>query len=106
MVDARSRQRFEGKVNEPRPELRRGSVPGSKNIPFQDCINSKTNTFKTKSELIKIFNENNIDRFKPIVFTCGSGITACVLGMAYSIISGKNNTLIYDGSFSEWGKLK
>ena len=105
-VDARSRERFEGKVDELRPGLKRGCIPGSKNIPFQDCINSKTNTFKTKSELIKIFNENNIDRFKPIVFTCGSGITACVLGMAYSIISGKNNTLIYDGSFSEWGKLK
>ncbi len=105
-VDARSRERFEGKVDELRPGLKRGCIPGSKNIPFQDCINSKTNTFKTKSELIKIFNENNIDRFKPIVFTCGSGITACVLGMAYSIISGKNNTLIYDGSFLEWGKLK
>ena len=105
-VDARSRERFEGKVDELRPGLKRGCIPGSKNIPFQDCINSKTNTFKTKSELIKIFNENNIDRFKPIVFTCGSGITACVLGVAYSIISGKNNILIYDGSFSEWGKLK
>ena len=103
LVDARSRQRFEGKVNEPRPELRRGSVPGSKNIPFQDCINSKTNTFKTKSELIKIFNENNIDRFKPIVFSCGSGVTACVLSMVYSLISDKN-AMIYDGSWSEYGK--
>jgi len=103
LVDARSRQRFEGKVDEPRPELRRGSVPGSKNIPFQDCINSKINTFKTKSELIKVFNKNNIDYFKPIVFSCGSGVTACVLGMAYSLISDKN-AIIYDGSWSEYGK--
>ena len=103
LVDARSRQRFEGKMDEPRPELRRGSVPGSKNIPFQDCINSKINTFKTKSELIKIFNENNIDYSKPIVFTCGSGVTACVLSMAYSLISDKH-AMIYDGSWSEYGK--
>ena len=102
-VDARSRERFEGKVDELRPGLKRGCIPGSKNIPFQDCINSKTNTFKTKSELIKIFNENNIDYFKPIVFSCGSGVTACVLGMAYSLISDKN-AIIYDGSWSEYGK--
>ena len=103
LVDARSRQRFEGKADEPRPELRRGSVPDSKNIPFQDCINSKINTFKTKSELIKIFNENNIDYFKPIVFSCGSGVTACVLSMAYFLITDKN-AMIYDGSWSEYGK--
>ena len=103
MVDARSRQRFEGKVDEPRPELRRGSVPGSKNIPFQNCINSKINTFKTKSELIKVFNKNNVDYFKPIVFSCGSGVTACVLSMVYSLISDKN-AMIYDGSWSEYGK--
>ena len=102
-VDARSRERFEGKVDELRPGLKRGCIPGSKNIPFQDCINSKTNTFKTKSELIKIFNENNIDRFKPIVFSCGSGVTACVLSMVYSLISDKN-AMIYDGSWSEYGK--
>ena len=76
---------------------------GSKNIPFKDCINSETNAFKKKSELIKIFNQNNVDPSKPIVFTCGSGITACVLGMAYSLISGKN-AVIYDGSWSEYGK--
>jgi len=103
LVDGRSRDRFEGKTEEPRPGLKKGKIPGSKNIPFQNCIDSKTNTFKTKSELIKIFNENNVDYFKPAIFSCGSGITACVLGLAYSLISGKN-ALIYDGSFAEWGK--
>ena len=102
-VDARSRERFEGKVDELRPGLKRGCIPGSKNIPFQDCINYKINTFKTKSELIKIFNKNNIDYFKPIVFSCGSGVTACVLSMVYSLISDKN-AMIYDGSWSEYGK--
>jgi len=103
IVDARSRERFEGKVDEPRPGLRKGCIIGSKNIPFKDCIDSETNTFRTRTELIKIFNKNDIDISKPIVFTCGSGMTACVLGMAYSLISGKN-AVIYDGSWSEYGK--
>ena len=102
-VDARSRERFESKVGEPRPGLKRGCIPDSKNIPFKDCINSETNAFKTKSELIKIFSKNNIDYFKPIVFSCGSGVTACVLSMAYSLISDKH-AMIYDGSWSEYGK--
>ena len=103
LVDARSRERFEGKVEEPRPNLKKGSVPKSKNIPFQDCIDSATNTFKKKSELIKIFKENNVDYCKSTVFMCGSGVTACVLGLAYFLISDKN-AVIYDGSFAEWGK--
>ncbi len=103
-VDARSRERFEGKIDEPRSGLRRGCIVGSKNLPFKDCINSDNNTFKSKEELSKIFIENNIDISKPIVFTCGSGMTACVLGMAYSIISGKS-AVVYDGSLSEYGKV-
>ena len=78
-------------------------MPGSKNIPFQNCINSETNTFKGKSELVKIFKENDVDYSKPNVFMCGSGVTACVLGLAYFLISDKN-AVIYDGSFAEWGK--
>ena len=103
-VDARSRERFEGKIDEPRSGLRRGCIVGSKNLPFKDCINSDNNTFKSKEELSKIFIKNNIDISKPIVFTCGSGMTACVLGMAYSIISGKS-AVVYDGSWSEYGKV-
>tara|TARA_Y100000590_G_scaffold241871_1_gene271952 strand:+ start:126 stop:935 length:810 start_codon:yes stop_codon:yes gene_type:complete len=103
LVDARSRDRFEGKVEEPRPGLKKGCIPGSKNIPFQSCIDFEMNTFKSKPELIKIFKENDVDFYKPIVFLCGSGVTACVLGLAYFLISDKN-AVIYDGSFSEWGK--
>ena len=102
-VDARSRDRFKGKVEEPRPGLKKGCIIGSKNIPFQECIDIKSNTFKTKSELLNIFKNNNVDTTRPVVFTCGSGITACVLGMAYSLISDKN-AVIYDGSWSEYGK--
>ena len=102
-VDARSRERFEGKVEEPRLGLKKGCITGSKNIPFKECIDGESNTFKTKSELVNIFRKNKIDTSKPIVFTCGSGMTACVLGMAYSLISDKN-AVIYDGSWSEYGK--
>ena len=94
---------LEGKVEEPRPNLRKGCIPASKNIPFQDCIDLGTNTFKKKSELIKIFEKNDVDCSKPNVFMCGTGVTACVLGLAYFLISGKN-AVIYDGSFAEWGK--
>jgi thiosulfate/3-mercaptopyruvate sulfurtransferase len=103
LVDGRSRDRFEGKVEEPRPELRKGCIPNSKNIPFKNCIDVKINTFKEKSDLIKIFNENNVDYSQPNVFSCGSGVTACVLGLAYFLISDKN-AVIYDGSYAEWGK--
>ena len=104
LVDARSRERFEGNAEEPRPNLKKGCIPGSKNIPFQDCIDTGTNTFKKKSELIKIFKENDVDYSKPNVFMCGSGVTACVLGLAYFLITDKN-AVIYDGSFSQWAKL-
>jgi len=103
LVDARSRERFEGKAEEPRPNLTKGNIPGSKNIPFQFCIEPETNIFKKKSELIKIFKENDVDYLKPNVFMCGSGVTACVLGLAYFLISDKN-AMIYDGSYAEWGK--
>ncbi len=103
LVDARSHKRFEGKEEEPRPGLKKGCIPGSKNIPFQNCIESETNTFKSKFELTKIFKANNVDYYKPTVFSCGSGVTACVLGLAYFLISDKN-AVIYDGSYAEWGK--
>ena len=103
LIDGRSRERFEGKIEEPRPNLTKGCIPGSKNIPFKYCIDSETNTFKRKSKLIKIFKENDIDYLKPNVFMCGSGVTACVLGLAYFLISDKN-AVIYDGSYAEWGK--
>ncbi|MBC8295636.1 MAG: sulfurtransferase, partial [Pelagibacterales bacterium] len=80
-----------------------GCIPESKNIPFQDCIDPASNTLKKKSELIKIFKENNIDYYKPTVFMCGAGFTACVLGLVYFLISDRS-AVIYDGSFAEWGK--
>ena len=102
LIDARSNKRFLGLQPETRKELRSGSIEGSKNIPFTELINSIDNTFKKKEELISIFQKNKINPNKKIAFTCGSGITACVLGLTNSIISGKK-PVVYDGSWAEYG---
>ena len=101
LIDARSKERFLGLVPEPRKRLKSGHIEGSKNLPFQLLLN-EDRTFKKKEELIKIFDQNKIDKDKDIAFTCGSGVTACILGLANSIISGKK-PIIYDGSWSEYG---
>jgi thiosulfate/3-mercaptopyruvate sulfurtransferase len=102
LIDARSKERFEGLQPEPRRELNSGNIEGSKNLPFMELINKSDNTFKNKKELITIFKNLSLDPSKNIAFTCGSGVTACILGLANSIISGKNPN-IYDGSWSEYG---
>ena len=102
LVDARSRERFLGKQPEFRKELKSGNIEGSKNLPFTELINKSDKTFKKKNELTDIFVKHKVDINKNLAFTCGSGITACVLGLANSIISGKK-PLIYDGSWSEYG---
>ncbi len=104
LIDARSKKRFLGLQPEPRKGLKSGHIPGSKNLPFTMLIN-QNQTFKKKEELINIFNNYRIDKDKEIAFTCGSGVTACILGLANSIISGKK-PLIYDGSWSEYGLKK
>ena len=101
LIDARSKERFSGLVPEPRKGLKSGHIEGSINLPFQLLLN-KDRTFKKKEDLIKIFDQKEIDKDKDMAFTCGSGVTACILGLANSIISGKKPT-IYDGSWSEYG---
>ena len=101
LIDARGEQRFLGLQPEPRKELRSGNIKGSINLPFQKIIN-ENRTFKKKDELIKIFKSKEISFEKEMAFTCGSGVTACILGLANSIISGKK-PIIYDGSWAEYG---
>ena len=103
LIDARGKNRFLGLQPEPRKELKSGNIKGSKNLPFLELINIKEGrTFKKKNELINIFKERQILIDQEIAFTCGSGITACILGLANSIISGKK-PIIYDGSWAEYG---
>ena len=103
VIDARSKERFEGKVPEPRKGLRGGSIENSFCIPFNLCLN-EDKTFKSKKDLKLIFETclENINE-KNIVFSCGSGVTACVLALAYSLINDKYHPCIYDGSWAEYG---
>ena len=103
VIDARSQERFEGKVLEPRKGLRSGNIKNSFCIPFNHCLN-EDKTFKKKEDLKTIFKNsiNNINDQK-VVFSCGSGVTACVLALAYSLINDKYQPCIYDGSWAEYG---
>ena len=103
VIDARSKERFEGKVPEPRKGLRSGNIKNSFCIPFNLCL-SEDKTFKSKKDLKLIFETyfNNLNE-RNIVFSCGSGVTACVLALAYSLINDKYLPCIYDGSWSEYG---
>ena len=103
VIDARSKDRFEGKVPEPRKGLRSGNIKNSFCIPFNKCLNNNK-TFKNKEELQNVFKSclENINE-KNIVFSCGSGVTACVLALAYSLINDKYHPCIYDGSWAEYG---
>ena len=103
VIDARSKERFEGKVSEPRKGLRSGNIKNSFCIPFNLCLN-EDKTFKNKEKLKNVFQSclKNINE-KNIVFSCGSGVTACVLALAYSLINDKYHPYIYDGSWAEYG---
>lgn len=101
IIDARSKGRFYGTEPEPRKELKSGHIPGSFNVPFTALIN-EDKTFKTPDKLRAIFEDSGVDLNKPIVTSCGSGMTACVLLFALHLI-GQNNYALYDGSWTDWG---
>ena len=103
VIDARTRERFEGKVPEPRKGLRSGSIKNSFCLPFSELIN-EDHTFITKEKILEKFKLTQCNLNENIVFTCGSGVTASVLALAYSLIDTKYMPTIYDGSWSEYGK--
>lgn len=101
ILDARSAGRFAGIDPEPREGLRGGHIPGSKNLPFGDLLNAD-GTMKDVAGLQAAFDAAGADLTKPIITTCGSGVTACIIDLALERL-GHSRHAVYDGSWSEWG---
>jgi thiosulfate/3-mercaptopyruvate sulfurtransferase len=101
IIDARAPERFAGKAPEPRAGLRSGHIPGSHNVPFGKLLN-QDGTLKSAPELQRLFEQAGVDLNKPVVTSCGSGITASVLALGLAEL-GHRRTSVYDGSWSEWG---
>jgi thiosulfate/3-mercaptopyruvate sulfurtransferase len=101
VVDARSAGRFAGTEPEPRPGLRGGHIPGSLSLPYDRLFRSD-GTLLPRDDLRKVFEGARVDLDRPIVTTCGSGVTACVLALGLNLV-GRPDVAVYDGSWTEWG---
>ena len=102
VIDARSSQRFNGSEPEFRPGVKSGHIPGSKNLPFDEIIDINTGSFVDNQSLQNTFDAIGATEDRPLITSCGSGITACVLALGLHLI-GRDNHSIYDGSWTEWG---
>lgn len=102
IADARSAERFTGSVPEPRANVRSGSIPGSVNVPFGSLV--EAGAFKSLDIMQVIFEAQGVQKDKPVVTTCGSGVTAAVLFLALKLL-GYNDVRLYDGSWTEWGTV-
>ncbi len=100
IVDARARERFDGLVEEPRPGMRKGHIPGSRCIPFISLLDQNDGRMKAEEE-IRMLVASLTDKDQ-VISSCGSGVTACVLALAMASI-GLDYVRVYDGSWSEWG---
>ena len=101
ILDARSAPRFRGEEAEPRPGLKSGHIPGSKNVPYKSVLNVD-GTMKDPDALKQVFADAGVDLKKPVITTCGSGVTASILCLALARM-GYDDFSVYDGSWAEWG---
>ena len=102
VVDARASGRFDGTAEETRPGLRCGHIPGSRNLPYDRVTDPNTRELRNPEELTMLFRSAGVRLDRPIVTSCGSGVTACALAFAIHLI-GHSGAAVYDGSWSEWG---
>ncbi len=103
IVDARSRKRFLGQEAELRPVPRIGHMPGACNVPSAGLI-AENGTLKPAAELRSAFEAAGINPEKPVIATCGSGVTACILALGLSVL-GNDYAAVYDGSWAEWSNV-
>ena len=101
VIDARGIARFRAIEPEPRPGIRGGHIPGSKNVPYTE-LTSDDGTLKSPEDLRKVFAAHGVDLSKPSATTCGSGITAAIVMLAMQV-AGAGDVALYDGSWAEWG---
>ena len=101
VLDARAAGRFSGAVPEPRTGMRSGHIPGSTSLPYTDLLHDD-GTFRSPAELRQRFKSAGVDGTRPLVTSCGSGVTACILTLALRI-AGIPQGAVYDGSWTEWG---
>ncbi|MBM3568675.1 MAG: 3-mercaptopyruvate sulfurtransferase [Alphaproteobacteria bacterium] len=102
VVDVRAAGRFAGTAPEPRPGLRSGHMPGAINLPYESLLDAKTQTLLPADALRQRILGAGIDLARPVIASCGSGVTACWLGFALHML-GHRDWAIYDGSWTEWG---
>jgi thiosulfate/3-mercaptopyruvate sulfurtransferase len=100
IVDARAAARFRGEAPEPRPGVRAGHMPGSHNLPWRELV--ENGEIKSPDKVKAAFTAAGVDINRPVLTTCGSGVTAAILLLGLKSI-GKDNVVLYDGSWSEWG---
>jgi thiosulfate/3-mercaptopyruvate sulfurtransferase len=100
IADARSAARFTGAEADPRTEVAAGHIPGSRNVPYPKFFNPD-GTWKAPDHIRAVFDEHGIDLARPLVTTCGSGITAAILAFGAHLLD--NEAALYDGSWTEWG---
>ncbi|MBE0345037.1 sulfurtransferase [Pseudoalteromonas peptidolytica] len=101
LIDARGAKRFSGDEPEPRADMRSGHVPKSKNLPYTRLLNAD-GCFKPLTELEVLYGDLSKNKTKPLIFSCGSGVTACILALVADEL-GYQQLTVYDGSWSEWG---
>ena len=102
VLDARAANRFAGTEPEFRPGVQPGHIPGSRNLPYSEIVDADAGTFVTDGELRDAFAAAGADSTRAVTTTCGSGITACILGLGLHLI-GREDWAVYDGSWTEWG---